>query len=66
MKLEVNGKPLRRNTDCTVAELLDELAFDARRVAVEVNGELVARERHGEYRLRDADVVEIVSLVGGG
>jgi sulfur carrier protein len=38
----------------------------ARHVAVEVNLELVPRARHREFRLREADRLEVVTLVGGG
>ncbi|MGB2938329.1 MAG: sulfur carrier protein ThiS, partial [Phycisphaerae bacterium] len=37
-----------------------------RRIAVEVNRELVPRSRHGARALAEGDAVEIVTLVGGG
>jgi sulfur carrier protein len=46
--------------------LLAELARDSKKVAVEVNEEVVPREQHAERELRDGDRVEIVTLVGGG
>ncbi len=66
MQLQVNGERVQRAAECTVAELLEELGCEPRRVAVEVNGELVPREQHDRVQLRDADRIEIVSLVGGG
>lgn len=35
-------------------------------IAVECNEEMVAKSRYAEYVLKDGDVVEIVSFVGGG
>jgi sulfur carrier protein len=35
-------------------------------VAVEVNLQLVPRARHAEQQLREADRLEVVTLVGGG
>ena len=37
-----------------------------RHVAVEVNGDLVPRERHPDFQLSNEDRVEVVTLVGGG
>lgn len=50
----------------TIAALLAELDLVGRRVAVEVNGEVVPRERHGAHRLAEGDAVEVVTFVGGG
>lgn len=50
----------------TVAGLLASLARDPRKVAVEVNEEVVPRELHATTALKDGDRVEIVTLVGGG
>lgn len=64
--LKVNGQPLTLEGQPTVADLLTHLRLDRRRVAVEVNRELVPRTVHEERRLSEGDVVEIVTLVGGG
>ena len=50
----------------TVAALLDELGMADRRVAVEVNQEIVPRSRHGEFQLNESDRVEVVFAIGGG
>jgi thiazole synthase len=49
-----------------VADLLAKLGHDGRRVAVEVNFDLVPLARHAETKLKEGDTVEIVTLVGGG
>ena len=66
MKIHVNGeeKPLAPAT--TVAALLAEMGLAQRRVAVEVNREIVPRSRHAEFELHDQDRVEIVNAIGGG
>jgi sulfur carrier protein len=53
-------------TPPTVAGLLASLSRDPKKVAVEVNEEVVPREQHAERELHDGDRVEIVTLVGGG
>jgi sulfur carrier protein len=66
MQVEVNGESHRFNGELTVSELIEELAFTGRRIAVERNGEIVPRSLHGETRLADGDQLEIVQAVGGG
>ena len=50
----------------TVAEHLFESGFDIKRVAVELNGEILPKSRYESTVLQDGDSVEIVSFVGGG
>jgi thiamine biosynthesis protein ThiS len=66
MRVVVNGQPRDITEATTVADLLNDLQLAAKPVAVEVNLELVPRQRHAEQSLRDGDRVEIVTLVGGG
>jgi thiazole synthase len=49
-----------------VIDLLQQLGYDPRRVAVEVNLQVVPQARHHEQRLAEGDLVEVVTLVGGG
>jgi thiazole synthase len=64
--LTVNGEPRTAPEQCTVAGLLETLNLDPRRLAIEVNRELVPRARHQVHELQPGDAVEIVTLVGGG
>lgn len=66
MQVTVNGECRQAAEGITVAALLEELRLSAKPVAVEVNLELVSRQRHAEHRLADGDRLEIVTLVGGG
>jgi thiazole synthase len=50
----------------SLAQLLDQLGYDQRRIAVEVNRELVPRGEHLHHHLAKGDAVEVVTLVGGG
>lgn len=62
----VNGvaRPLAR--DASVADLVRELALEGKRIAVELNGEIVPRSRYAETRLAAGDRLEVVGAVGGG
>lgn len=50
----------------SVSQLLVELDLAGKRVAVELNGEIVPRSQHGSVGLVDSDQLEIVVAVGGG
>lgn len=63
--VKVNGEALDIAGQ-TVAGYLAGTDYDPKRIAVERNGEIVARAHYGEVTLADGDHVEIVSFVGGG
>ena len=62
----LNGSPHRCDGTVTVADLVRELTLQGKRVAVERNGEIVPKSRHGETRVAPGDKIEIVAAVGGG
>lgn len=64
--LHVNGQPLTVPAPATMAQLVDRLGYAGKRIAVELNGEIVPRSRYGETPLADGDRLEIVVAVGGG
>ena len=66
MDIQLNGDALSVADTTTVLSLLDQQGLANRRVAVEVNGTIVPRSRHGEHLLQDGDHVEIVHALGGG
>lgn len=66
MEVIVNGSALQFSAPPTLAELLEQLGHAGRRVAVEVNREIVPRSEHERFRLGDGDRVELVHAMGGG
>ena len=66
MDILLNGEPLPLPERTTLATLLQTQHLAERRVAVEINGEIVPRSRHGEHELQAGDRVEIVHALGGG
>ena len=66
MRLTVNGEVTTISDNSTVHGLLAEAGLADRLCAVEVNREVVPRRNHAEHPLSEGDVVEIVTLVGGG
>jgi sulfur carrier protein len=66
MQIILNGAATEVADALTMAELIVQLQLADRRLAVEVNAELVPRSRFGEHRLAPQDRVEIIHAVGGG
>jgi len=62
----INGEVRHFPAPLTVAALVESLGHTGKRIAVERNGEIVPRGRHGEVALADGDRIEIVVAVGGG
>ena len=66
LQLTINGESRDFTRALCVADLLVEMSLQGRRVAVERNGEIVPRSRHGERCLAEGDRIEIVHALGGG
>lgn len=65
--ITVNGRPRTLSLPPgTIADLVRDLAFEGKRIAVEKNGEIVPRSRYALVPLEDGDRIEIVGAVGGG
>ena len=50
----------------TVEDIINEMNIDIRTIAVELNEEIVSKADYGKTTLKDGDVLEVVSFVGGG
>ena len=50
----------------TLTEYLSTTNYDMKRVATEINGEIVPKAQYAQTVLKDGDNVEVVSFVGGG
>lgn len=66
MKLIINGEDRQFDSTLTISDLLERLSMKPDRVAVELNRELVPRQRWATTQLSDDDKLEIVHFVGGG
>lgn len=66
MQITVNGEPRQIAEGTSVAGLLVQLDLQPRYVAVERNLEIVPRAGHSQCTLQPGDVLEVVTLVGGG
>ena len=66
MNLIINGEDREFSSIQTLTELVAQLGMKADRVAVELNRELVRRDRWSQTKLSEGDKLEIVHFVGGG
>lgn len=66
MQIQVNGEPMELPEGTSVSDLVGLMALAGKRLAVEVNEDIVPRSQHPEFILREADRVEIVQAIGGG
>ena len=66
LSVTINGQERQVPENVTVVEVIQLLNLANRAVAVEINQRLVPRKEHPQTRLRAGDMIEIVTLVGGG
>ena len=66
MQIQVNGAMEVVPEHSTLSELLERLRLSGRRLAVELNGEIVPRSSYPQRPLKENDVLEIVQAIGGG
>jgi len=66
MQIVLNGEPRTVAAGTVLAGLLEAEGLAGRRVAVEINGDIVPRGAHAGRALADGDRVEIVHALGGG
>ena len=63
--VKVNGEE-KNVSGKTIAEYLATTNYDMKRIATELNGDIVPKAQYAQTVLKDGDSIEIVSFVGGG
>ena len=66
MHIQLNGETYTLSETLSVAGLLEHLQLAGRRVAVELNFEIVPRSQYETTQLKEGDAVEVVHAIGGG
>lgn len=66
MHVEVNGDTMELPSGATILTLIEHMALAGKRLAVEVNEDIVPRSQHREFVLSAGDRVEVVQAIGGG
>ena len=66
MQILVNGSPTDIPETLTAQDLIQRLELTGKRIALEVNGEIIPRSTHSGYRFKSGDKIEVVHAIGGG
>ena len=66
IKIKLNGKTSTINDKTTLSKLLNELKVPSKKVAIEMNREIVDEKKLNSIKLKNNDVLEIVHFIGGG
>jgi thiamine biosynthesis protein ThiS len=66
MNIIVNGESRSLESNASLGQLLAMLGLDGKRIAVEVNRDIVPRSDYDSFKLSDNDTIEIVNAIGGG
>ena len=66
LSIRLNGDPIRCPAGLSLVQLLESRGYRPQLVVVEFNGEILPRERWAQQPVREADAVEVVTIVGGG
>jgi sulfur carrier protein len=64
--IRLNGEPVSVPAGLSLQQLLEHLGYRPQLVVVEFNGEILGRARWAEQPVREADGLEVVTIVGGG
>ena len=62
----VNGKEINLTEDTTVAEYLEQNQYQVKRIAVELNGDILPKYSYSDTMLKDGDRLEVVTFAVGG
>lgn len=66
LEIRLNGEPITCATGISLLQLLEQRGYRPQLVVVEFNGEILPRARWADQPVRQADAVEVVTIVGGG
>ena len=66
MKIFINGEIKEIQAETNLGELLEQLSLSSRRIAVELNKQVVRCKDWQSIQIKEADKIEIVHFVGGG
>ena len=66
MEITVNGDTLEVSENCTLSGLVEQLELAGKKIAIELNMEIIPKSLHSETRLQNKDNIEVVQAIGGG
>ena len=65
-KIQLNGRKLELRSKHSITTLLQKYKIDGKKIAVELNGTIVNRDKYKLIYIKNKDKIEIVHFIGGG
>ena len=66
IKIKLNGKEKQISENYEIQKLLDDLKIPIRKVAIELNQEILDKKKLKKINIKNNDKIEIVHFIGGG
>ena len=65
-KIQLNGKKIKVSKDINIEDLIKKYRLDEKKIAIELNGEILPKNHFKKKKLKNNDRIEIVHFIGGG
>ena len=66
LKIIVNGEEISLPKDSNIQDLIAQLGYENKRIAIEINEVIIPKSNHQSHFLVSSDRVEVINAVGGG
>lgn len=66
MNIQLNGQIQTIEAGTHLNTLIEQLNLTGKRLAVEINREIIPKSEHAKYQIQQGDNIEIVYAIGGG
>mgnify|MGYP001424180451 FL=1 len=66
IKIKLNGKSLTIGKNISLKKYIDTIKIPIKKVAIELNHQIVDKNRLNKIKLKNKDTIEIVHFIGGG
>ena len=66
IKIKVNGKKILINDKEKLSKILQDLKIPTKKVAIEINREIIIKKKLNSIKVKENDTIEIVHFIGGG
>ena len=65
-KIQINGRKVALKQNISILDVLIKYKLNRKKVAIELNGKILPRNKYDNRKLKDNDKIEIVQFIGGG
>ena len=66
IKIKINGKIKTINENAKLLNLVKNLKIPIKKVAIELNQEIIDKKKLGKIKIKNNDKIEVVHFIGGG